>query len=1282
MPPPSSNVAGRLDSGGATNTVAVASPSVVPNTRAVSPPNQRRSTTTPSNTMTVSYRPMLSQKAKRHVVTITDALVRSSGDDLISSAMKDDGIAGPSGNEDEMMSAALVTSSSTPQRRFPVRSAQTPPPSLHRTQVPDASWTGGVLRSQSANLDEALDEDYLSEVPTAIASPMPIRGAPYVASSIFELRKATPVVTGFDRLDNAIMRLVHRLPESTLEDKFQLISRWIDSYHVDVVPRKLATQLGLLLGVGEEYNGGGGVGDVLLDEASAGGLQRGNNQSGALTVGSSVFGDSSSGSAENSTTLKSIISSAFSLHQLMLVLVKHKPVLGPVAMRTLQAVYNAMYITRNPLSTMPPELMDFTASRQALLETLKHFQHRTYFQETRDSQRRMAAVQEFTARYEVVKKRQLSSVKRQIDSKAIMWQRVCFSVWKGEVRRGKAERQQHTALISLRADHERALETDSYARRHGDQFKAIMWQRVCFSVWKGEVRRGKAERQQHTALISLRADHERALERIRTLEDTVAKRDTTITELRETIKTLQQRAELAQAAFKYDMLHNTNEVTKLNTSLSDLTSRFVESQATCNALCETLEKNRLALQHQLKQLDDNLWMAQSFQRASETWKSVDGPVTSENACKFLRMLACRTIDKHRESWEDPPPPPSPQLSIRGVGGSFTLGSQLSELRSGSGGGVVDDQEHDGTGITRVASATGGFDVDLEIAAATIGAVKNSSQLSEVMPHANATLISNDGVAAGSILANSAIVATTPTPPPAPTHSALHTLCERYLKERTSITIPHGHDLINLLALAMLDLYDVADGATASLSTIVWNDVMSQCLQSGVLQQKVQCVMKWCRSDTRFPFGPVLHEFFLEEETSLVSQAVALEFLQLAISPLRRLSSFKDLARDALSAPSKVAFKPQDNSVNHPREEVTGQEEDITTLAQQQQETAAPVTLSPAAQLRVDTLRHSVEVLNPLVDLHERLKSFAEGSQVASACDVLLASQIGPRLSWGLLSAATRQLTVAETADRAAFQVTSKDLQSVPTIAPEDDAMVKSIQSIVTVHVLFLRHAFMFYAGFESGNAVSATLSDFGLVKMMRDARIGVAGAVDVAVVKALAGDGLSPKRFVTALTHIAVLRFSQCSSPSDALGCLIWRLRATLNTQSMDSLVLSPLRDQWVFNRMIDDIRPEIMKVFRRYATESAAGSRITTAEVAKMLQELKLSDDQLTAPEVQESFTLLGAVQGGLVFDQFVQLLFVLGTLRLRAPWLNRTARVTRFVYDLILTPLQKKAQLTVVSL
>jgi hypothetical protein len=263
-------------------------------------------------------------------------------------------------------------------------------------------------------------------------------------------------------------------------------------------------------------------------------------------------------------------------------------------------------------------------------------------------------------------------------------------------------------------------------------------------------------------------------------------------------------------------------------------------------------------------------------------------------------------------------------------------------------------------------------------------------------------------------------------------------------------------------------------------------------------------------------------------------------------------------------------------------------------------------------------------------------------------------------------------------------MTSKDLQSVPTFVgtADDDPLLRTIQTTINLHVMFLRQAFMCYAGFESGNAVSATLSDFGLVRMMRDARIGLPGFIDAHVVKGLAGDGLSPKRFAIALVHISVLRFSYKSAP-DALNALVWRMRATLNTQSLDALVLGPLRDQWGFSRMIDDVRPDIMKVFRRYATDaSTGGSRITTAEVAKMLQELKLSDDQLTSAEVQESFGLLGGTQGGLVFEQFVQLLFVLGTLRLRAPWLSRTARVTRFIYDLILTPLQKKAQLSVVSL
>lgn len=1119
-------------------------------------PTRRPNTTTSSSG--VSYRPTLSQKAKRHVVTISDSLSLR-----------------PSFEAEENLALDVVplaeddpsSSSVSPQRRYPLRSstALTPPPAIHRAHVPDASWSSGVLRAQSAHLDEVLDEENLSEVPTAIASPMPVRGGPYIASSIFELRKATPIVSGFDRLDNAIMSLVHRLPESTLEDKFQAISRWLDSYHVDVVPRKLATQLALLLGVGQEGAEGTDEEMFRLASSAAGFQQR---TSSALTMSGSLFeGVGSAGNDGSATTLKSIISSAFALHQLILVLVKHKPILGPVAMRTLQAVFNAIYVSKNPLSTMPPELMNFTACRQALQDTLRHFQHRTYFQESRDSQRRMAAVQEFTARYEEVKLRQMASVKRQIDG------------------------------------------------------RSSMWRAVTFMVWRGEVQRAKWERQQSAAMVAVQAENAQVQSRLHALEDTIAKKDATISELRETVKTQSERLELASAAFRYDMMKHTDASGKLRAELDALKIKFAESVATCEALRASLQSNRDALDYQLKQLDAKLWVASSFQRASDVWRSVDGPVSIENASKFVRMLACRSVEANRETWMDPPPPtavPSMRCSSS-HGGSLVLPPAVND--------------HDARGEQDVESITDG----------SVGEG------------------GGDGGDEGTPLPGSV------PEPPIVEVSALHGLCERYLKEGTSISIPFGHDLLNLLALAMLDLYQGGDDNPP----ITWYDVQVSFLQCAVLQQKVQCFVKWCRSDTRFPFGPILNDFFLEEESLLAGQAITLEFLQLAISPLRRLSSLTEQARGALNAPMVVSYRPSRTSEPATHNNVDEEGDGVARL----------VELSADAQARVVEAGTSALQWNPLAALHARLNSFAEGSQVAAACDALLIAQISPRLSWGLLSTATRQLSVVENADRAGFQVSAKDLHAVPTVSAEDEATVRSLHAIINAHVVFLRQAFMSYAGFESGSALSATLSDFGLVKMMRDARIGLPGVVDTPIVKALAGDGLSPKRFVVALIHIAVLRFSKCSAP-DALGSLVWRMRSTLNVPSLDSLALSPLRDQWLFCRMMDDVRADMMKVFRRYATESAAGSRITTAEVAKMLQELKLNDDQLTSAEVQEAFSLLGAVQGGLVFEQFVQFLYVVGTLRLRAPWLHRTARVTRFVYDLVLTPLQKKAQLSVVSL
>ena len=112
-----------------------------------------------------------------------------------------------------------------------------------------ASRESSPIVHVASHLVRQLDEDTLSAAPTNLSEPLAVRRLPYVANSVGGVQFSRPVVNGFERLDDAISGLVHRLPQSTLEDKFDVISQWIDSYHVDVVPHRVAAQLQAALDV-------------------------------------------------------------------------------------------------------------------------------------------------------------------------------------------------------------------------------------------------------------------------------------------------------------------------------------------------------------------------------------------------------------------------------------------------------------------------------------------------------------------------------------------------------------------------------------------------------------------------------------------------------------------------------------------------------------------------------------------------------------------------------------------------------------------------------------------------------------------------------------------------------------------------------------------------------------------------------------------------------------------------------------------------------------------------
>jgi hypothetical protein len=269
------------------------------------------------------------------------------------------------------------------------------------------------LAPSSQHLPDTLDEAHVAVVPPGVAFPMPERSLPFRGSSVLNLGKGgSTVVNGFDRLELAIARLVERLPESTLEDKFALVSKWIESYHVDVVPRRLSEQLTLLL------------------SAAAPGWPH---------------------DTENRRTdLKQIIINSFSLHQLMLVLTRLKPILAPIIERVTEGIFGAIFM--EPIPLLPRVIIDANLDRETLISEMKCFQQRTFFQECRDNERRLASVKEFMIDREKMRQRQLNVLRSALQASGAYSVGLCFRAWRGYVGNVSTEKVRESEMNRLLDD--------------------------------------------------------------------------------------------------------------------------------------------------------------------------------------------------------------------------------------------------------------------------------------------------------------------------------------------------------------------------------------------------------------------------------------------------------------------------------------------------------------------------------------------------------------------------------------------------------------------------------------------------------------------------------------------------------------------------------------------------------------------------------------------------------------------------------------------------------------
>jgi hypothetical protein len=232
-----------------------------------------------------------------------------------------------------------------------------------------------------------------------------------------------PITSGFARFDDALMRLVHRLPETTLEDKFNAISKWIDTYSVDVVPQRVNKVLAVVLAAG--------------------------------------VGESKKQPAPNAPRA---VAACFALQQLINSLCRARPVLTRTAEAVLQEIFLCIYMEPPRHNMFPTEgdgdaagLID-TGDEHAIMAKLDAFRGKMYFQDVRDLQKKLTGVQRFVQLSETQKVKQ----NRVMDRAVKYWQghlhHRIFCAWRHVVKQEKIERKRQQELHDLRAELDSAKE--------------------------------------------------------------------------------------------------------------------------------------------------------------------------------------------------------------------------------------------------------------------------------------------------------------------------------------------------------------------------------------------------------------------------------------------------------------------------------------------------------------------------------------------------------------------------------------------------------------------------------------------------------------------------------------------------------------------------------------------------------------------------------------------------------------------------------------------------------
>lgn len=371
-----------------------------------------------------------------------------------------------------------------------------------------SSQAASPPRASSSALDGLLDDDRTESVASDVREPLPDRELPFLAPALC-MRPPQPVTTGFDRLDYSITQLLERLPPAPLRDKFDTISQWLDKFSIDVVPHRVAKLLRSVLEAGDAVEP---------------------PQKHAVLSHMDVLGSCSQLAASTMTA-------CFALNQLLLVLGRAQPTLAPVCDVVMSKLLSAVY--RVPPRHVSRTIIDTMHDGSHVRSELEAFKGRMHFQESKDAQKRLTAVEQFVLEAD-----------------------------------GNAERQRKVMTAAVSRWQSRLLS-------------------VSFKAWRRVVHDTRKDTAQTRHVAQLESKIARLEEQLRGVQSTVADRECDIEQLRADLDEQARTASAAAKAQVFELHHRDKQLAGRDAMIDALERDVANLKAAADAAAAAAEAKHL-----------------------------------------------------------------------------------------------------------------------------------------------------------------------------------------------------------------------------------------------------------------------------------------------------------------------------------------------------------------------------------------------------------------------------------------------------------------------------------------------------------------------------------------------------------------------------------------------------------------------------------------------------------------------------------------------------------------